>query len=44
MKHYIHKMYVSYRQDLHLFKVLLGFNLLLLKFLVVWAHLIGAIH
>jgi hypothetical protein len=27
MKHYIRKMYVSYRQDLDLFKVLLGLNL-----------------
>ena len=44
MKRHINEMYVSYRQDYDLFKVLLGLNLLLLKFLVVWAHLGAAIH
>jgi hypothetical protein len=44
MKRYIQEMYLSYRRDLDLFKVLLGLNLLLLKFFVVWAHLSDAIH
>jgi hypothetical protein len=44
MKRYIGEMYISYRRDLDLFKVLLGLNLLLLKLLVVWAHLGEFIH
>jgi hypothetical protein len=44
MKRYIDEMYDSYRQNLDLFKVVLGLELLLLKFLVVWVHLEVAIH
>ena len=44
MKRYIDKMYESYRHEVDLFKVLLGLELLLLKFLVAWAHLVVAIH
>ena len=44
MKRYIDKMYLSYRHDLDLFKVLLGINLLLLKILVVGVQLMALIH
>ena len=42
MKRYIRQMYISYRRQLDLFKVLLGINYLLLKILLVGVALAKA--